>query len=446
MRSRILIYLMVVVAILTWSCENPETLAVSKSFNGNNLQTAFVDTFSVVTSTVQLDSVLTNNTGTMLLGKYHDDKLGWVNASSYMQIGSRFQPPPGPQYVFDSIAMIMHYNHYFVGDTLQPIKLNVYRLSEPMLARILPVTAEQKFSVYASSAGFYNASKFRYFPTPIVSTTVNLLPRKDSIFIRLPNAFGANWFRLAQLDSAHVFSNSNIFAGSYFYGLYFNIDPSTPSACVVGFKTKNFKIRLYYHQVSGTDTPTSSTVDFTQFNYQFNNIQSDRTGTALAGLKTYTPLLSSFTGGATYVQAGTGLVTRMDFPSLKSFFSTNTGVILNAAYLQVFPVQGSYPKNLLPPSTLQLFVTDNTNIPFTTVSGAFASIQYDYDYGINTYYNYPIFSYVYSQIKSNTNYFTPLLLGPAGSQGTSVSRVYIGDRFFKNTKIKLLIYYSYVPH
>jgi len=431
--------------VFSWSCEDPNTLAVSKAFSGNNLQTAYVDTFTVVTSTVQLDSVLTNNSGTVLLGKYLDDRLGLVSSSSYIQLSytSTFLPPTGPQFTFDSVALILPYNHYYIGDTTQSAKINIYRLSEPMLPRKLPVTPEQKLSVFANANGFYNSSTFDYFPNPITSATVKFLPHHDSLYIPLPDAFGANWFRLAQIDSAQLFANASSFVGSYFYGLYLNVDPET-QACVVGFKSNKVKIRLYYSQAAGTDVPVSNHVDFSLYSFQFNNIKADRSNTLIANIKPYKPVSSFLTGDATYVQSGTGLVTLLQFPSLKSFFSTRTGVILNAAFLQVYPLQGTYPIYFPPPSPLQLYLTDNSYIPFTAISGAVVGIQYDYEYGINTLYNYPLFSYVFSQIRTGTNYFPNLILAPSSSQGTNVSRVYLGDQFHPLNKIKLLIYYSYV--
>jgi hypothetical protein len=444
MRRGVIFFLSVVV-IFSWSCENPETLLASKAFNGNNLQTAYIDTFTVVASTVQLDTVLTNNSGTLLLGKYLDDRLGTISSSSYIQLSytSNFLPPSGPQFVFDSIALILPYSHYYIGDTTKPAKINIYQLNQPMLVRKLPVTSEQKLSVFANGNGFFNSSQFTQFPNPIASATVNFLPHNDSLYIPLPDAFGANWFRLAQIDSAHLFANSSAFVGSYFYGLHIDVDPST-LACVVGFKTNKVKIRLYYSQASGTDVPVSSHVDFILYNFQFNNIQADRTGTPIANIQPYKPVPSSLTGDATYVQTGTGLVTLLQFPSLKSFFSTRTGVILNAAYLQIYPLQGTYPKYFPPPSPLQLYFTDNSYIPLTAIAGGAAGIQYDYEYGINTLYNYQIFSFVFAQIKANTNYFPNLILAPTGNQGSSVSRVYVGDQFHPLNKIKLLIYYSYV--
>src|SRR5882762_6106957 len=107
MSGRIIFFLMMVVVFLG-ACEDPNTLAVSKTFSGNNLQTVYLDTFSVVATTVQLDTVLTNGTNTVFLGSYRDDQLGSVSASSYFQIG--WTPfTPGVHDVFDFVVLILPY-------------------------------------------------------------------------------------------------------------------------------------------------------------------------------------------------------------------------------------------------------------------------------------------------------------------------------------------------
>jgi len=66
--------------------------------------------------------------------------------------------------------------------------------------------------------------------------------------------------------------------------------------------------------------------------YQFNNIKYDRSGTALQSLQPYKAISSVLTNDVTYLQAGTGLVTRLDFPSVKTFFANQPSLILNAAF------------------------------------------------------------------------------------------------------------------
>lgn len=444
MRGRFVIFLVIVTVAM--ACEDPNTLTVSRVFSGNNLQTIYSDTFSVFTSTVQLDTFLTNNTKTMLIGRYNDDRLGQVSSSTYFQIGPANSFIPDFRSNFDSLVMVFHYNHTFSGDSTKPLKINGYRLTEQMVIRKQPY-GSIKLSAFNYADGFFSSSSFSQAPDTLFSGTIKkLYPHTDSVSLRMPDKLGALWFRLAQLDSGHIFSNPGIFVNTFFNGLHLEADASTQS-CVVGFDVEKFKVRMYYKKfVNNLLRQTHQDFNVYSSLYQFNNIKYDRTGTILSALQPYKGISSVLTNDVTYVQAGTGLVTRLDFPSVKSFFANQPNVILNAAYLVVSPEQGTYPKNTLPPKQLQLYATDATNIPLSSIPGGAAAISYDYQYGQNTNYTFQIYSFLFGQIKSGTNFITPLFLTPGGNLGDNIQRLYLGDRVHPNTKIQLKIYYSYAQN
>ncbi len=292
-----------------------------------------------------------------------------------------------------------------------------------------------------TTAPIFSGTRLDYIP---------VISRTDTVWIRLPDKLGAQWFRVAQNDSAHVFSIPSNFLNSFFYGLYLEPDPSSMSS-VVGFNAATLKIRIYYKKFVGnylTRTFQDFKINGGSNGFQFNNIKHDRTGSPFlpATLQAGQGVSSTATQHITFVQPGTGLVTRLDFPSVKNFFVNKPSYVLNAAYLEIDPLQGTYPKNFLPPSQLQLYITDYTNIPITSVSGGTASISYDLEYGLNTQYTFQLFSYLFGQIKSGTNFTSPLFLAASGSPGTNVQRLYLGDRFHPETKIKLKIYYSYAQN
>src|SRR6267154_2379440 len=157
MRGRFVIFLMIVTVAM--ACEDPNTLAVSRVFSGNNLQTIFSDTFSVFTSTVQLDTFLTNNTGTMLIGRYKDDRLGQVSASTYFQINPANSFVPDYRSYFDSLVMVFHYNHTFSGGSTKPMTINGYRVTEEMVVRKQPI-GTIKLSAFNYGDGFFSSSSF----------------------------------------------------------------------------------------------------------------------------------------------------------------------------------------------------------------------------------------------------------------------------------------------
>lgn len=445
MRGRFFLWI-VVVSFFVLSCEDPAALSVSKTFASNDLVTAYTDTFSVITSTVQLDTLPTNGTGVVLLGEYKDPDLGTAVSSPYFQVGFTGGLKPDLRNTFDSIVMVLPYNKQFYGDTMQAVTFSVHQITEPWEVRRAPASKDVKLSIFNYSAGFYSNSVTPYNPTPIVTKTVVFRPHNDSLTVRLPDAFGANWFRLAQLDSAQLFSNSSNFMTKYFYGVHLKVTPSGGGS-MVGFKASGVKFRMYYKQLV-SDVQKQVRFDFPLQNassYPYQNIEYDRTGTLVDGLQTRQAIPSKQTGHVTFVQAGTGLATRLDFPSLRNFFADKR-YILNGAYLQIFPVENTYPRNIAPPTSLYLYTTDASNVPLGSVTGGIGTIQYDREYNINTYYSFSLFNY-FEQLISTSNYNSvPLILAPGSAQvGNNVQRVIIGDGFHPTNKIKLKIYYSYVP-
>jgi hypothetical protein len=456
----------VIVSFFIWSCEDPTSLGVSKVFSNNKLQAAFADTFSVVSSVVQLDSVLTSGSSTVLLGKYRDVELGTIAASSYFQVGYSSQFILDSRFTFDSIVLVMPYNHTFVGDTTKYSTINLYELTGKMHPRTLPDAdpLNIKTNVYTGT-GFYNTSVIPRSSSPIVSKTVKFLPHRDTLSIRLPNAFGLRWFKFAQrssesnTDSLIYQTNVSRFVTEYFRGFNIDVDPGT-NACIVGFKTQRLKLRIYYKKYVGDffkqthfDFPVYSvddkgivyrSPDGTTDRLQFNHIDFDRSATPhLATLEKLKAKSTLLTGNMAFVQSGTGLVTRLDFPGVKDFFSIHNGIILNSAFLEFYPIRGSYTKNFLVPGSLQLYTTDQSNLPTTPIAGAVAPIAYDFEFGVNTVYRFQLFPYLLGQLRTDQNFITPVIIGPAANQGSSVQRVYLGDRFYTETKIKLKLYYTY---
>jgi len=87
----------------------------------------------------------------------------------------------------------------------------------------------------------------------------------------------------------------------------------------------------------------------------------------------------------------------------------------------VTPEQGTYPKNLLPPKLLQLYATDATNIPLSSISGGSAAIVYDYQYGLNTGYTFQVYSYLFGQINRGPTILLPCYSRPAATWVTMFS-------------------------
>ena len=94
------------------------------------------------------------------------------------------------------------------------------------------------------------------------------------------------------------------------------------SASVIGFNVSTSKVRLYYSKYQADQDETSYLMDFTisDVSKQFNSISSDKTGTLIQNLPISSSRLSStLTNKQGFIQSGTGVACRIDFPNIKQF-------------------------------------------------------------------------------------------------------------------------------
>jgi len=174
---------------------------------------------------------------------------------------------------------------------------------------------------------------------------------------------------------------------------------------VYGFRD-SIRIRLYYHEPDIIQVGTY--VDFPISNkaYQFNNVTANRSGTILSVLDSLvannkdsisSTVASSRTNAASYIQSGTGIETKIQFPYLTQISGLPDYLSILRALLIVKPVMGSYSPTQYLPSALTLFQTDQTNVLGLPLTGN-GSLVVDYIYGQNTAYTYDVTTYVKQQI------------------------------------------------
>jgi hypothetical protein len=421
----------------------------------NNLQTIYVDTFSVVTSTVLLDSIPTSNSNAMLIGNYADNLTGNVTASTYFQISYLTKFSPETTSIYDSAALIMPYARYSYGDTTQSVTLNVHELTQSISLRQQPPFSNgEKASPFKPASALYNTSKVSYSPVPLATTTVKFTPHRDSLYIRLPKAFGQSLYNIETFvpDVVKIESSrNNWFVSNYFKGLHIKTDQVVP-ASIASFNASRTKIRVYYRMLVDGQL-VNVHVDFPFFNNpaQFNNIKSDRSSSPLVSLGALKALSSNATSSVSYIQSGVGVYTKLEFPSLKGFLKDKNKILIDAT-LEVNAVQRSYFNFTKAPAALSVYSTDQSNIILGGIASSSnsiltAPIVYDNEYGLNTKYTFSLINFVAGEIASDLTNITPLaLVQPPSNQNSfsaaEVSRVAIGDKFHPTNKIKLKIYYS----
>jgi hypothetical protein len=176
---------------------------------------------------------------------------------------------------------------------------------------------------------------------------------------------------------------------------------------------------------------------------QFNRVRTDFSGTPLADIKTSHIIPSSKTYNRAFMQGLTGLMPKIQFPTVQDLYLTSQWKILQAD-LVVTPASGSY--DLYPlPQKLYIYDTDRSNIIkniLTDTKGNTLTATFNYDkaYNEDTYYTYTITNYINTELSDNyfdTNHALSVGLNESGLKST-LDRLVI--ECYKPS-VKLRLYY-----
>ncbi|MDD5149237.1 MAG: DUF4270 family protein [Flavobacterium sp.] len=436
---RYILFLLLFITIFT-SCQTDNTegnFVVGSDYLSINNKVIMIDTLTVDVSTINFDSLATSNQGRILIGNYNDPILGKVKSESYFKltpdtyyISSSSSDTQTTNYVFDSIAVILRYDRYYYGDTTKTQTINIHQLTQSVKPNI-------------DDTNFYNISSLTYDSKSIGSKTFYPKPiGKDSINIQIDPDFGKKLFD--KLNNNEI-TNSNEF-DDYFKGLV--IKPSTDnSANLIGYTTKSV-LRLYY-KISNTDSKYSLIKDFSisDITKQFNTISLDRTGTILQNLPdSRNKLASELTDNNAYIQSGTGLACRIDFPFIKQLkYISEKGFIVDAE-LVIKPNKNSISTLYPLKDSLQVYECDNLNRISKVLTNSDGSKNLAIlnnipdEFNENIGYKINLGSFLSQEISKIYGSKSSLIFAfPNISKG--VDRIVLGNQKNTENKLKLKIYY-----
>ncbi|MCC9073009.1 DUF4270 domain-containing protein [Flavobacterium sp. F-65] len=397
-----------------------------------------IDTLTVDMSTINFDSLVTSSQNRILLGNYDDPIFGKVKSDSYLQLlandyklNIEDSDTNLPNYVYDSIAMILKYDNYFFGDTTQIQTLDIHRLT-------------QKVKPNKEDKNFYNNSTLTYAPESLGMISYKPRPtEKDSINIRMNDAFGSELFQ--KLKKREVV-NLDEFT-EYLKGIVLT-STGASSSSVIGFKGATSVVRLYYSKYQG-DAETSLVKDFSILDAtkQFNAITLDKTGTIIQNLPiSSSKLSSSQTENKGFIQSGTGIACRIDFPNIKQLkYIAEKGAIVDAV-LFIKPVANTYSKIYPLADSLRVYVGDNLNRISGTLNNSSGTAMYALlnkasdEFNENVGYKISIGGFLQKEMLKQSDSKSSLIL-TLPNINKAVNRIVLGDQKFPSNKMELKIYY-----
>lgn len=433
MKNNAIICLLGILFLL--SCESEDLLvSVGDNFIDSQTTISLIDSISVQMSTLKLDSIATSGTGYAMAGTYVDPEFGTVTSTSYFQIDMPITDIDDDE-IFDSIIITIPYSGLSYGDTLQTQTFNIHRILEDV--------EPQDEETY-----LYNTTTFSYDDNLLGSKT--LAPRPnfyDEIEIRLNDELGLELLEILRDDDDEYTSTSDFI--DYFKGIA--ITPGDEQNILLSFIADTaLHIELHTHLVSEERIENIYTFPYSSSLYQFNNITSEVGSLPLNQLSTQKYEISSTEmEDKAYLQAGIGLVTRIDFGGISKILEEERYNILYKAELVLKPVPGTFDEVALP-QYLQLYYTDKNNSLVSQLtddegSASYASFYYDEFYNESNYYTFDVTDYIYAELSDG--YVDPdngllVMLNDAQFQA-STDRIVFDARTNSKYRPMLNLYYVF---
>ncbi len=445
------IFLLILIFIIV-SCQNDNTgTAIGSTVVPTNTNTIYCDTFSINSFTVKADSVPTSGFKTAIVGLYQptndyfDATLGNDTVSSYFTItppttlpvlNSEARQYPGPRTtaVFDSAVLVLRHSHYYYGDTTLPFTLIVHHLPKPINWNINPKSSGIRYN------NSYLTSQDLNSPVIGIKT---YLPRPSynfNIFVRLDNSFGRDLFN--KVDSNSIIFNLNgqfnVYIGSFL------LSPGSQPSAILGYVNSqtdsSIVLRIYYHgntPLTGgipANNLVARSFDFKSVtsgilgNLQFNRYSSSPPYPLNTLIYQKDKVSSNLTNKYSYIQSGTGFMSRLEFPSLFSVLSSAKNIKILSATLYLVPQNQSYKLFKLP-SSISVHLTDDVNdiLDDTGISANLITNKLNTGGSAPAYYVADISSFVNSVLNpasgSLSNQIPSLLITPNYSSITSYAGV-----------------------
>ena len=377
-----------VIAFTRCTSGDEEAFSIGEKYLSKQTSVTLIDTFSLGLSTVFIDSISTTSPANFLVGSFSDEYFGEVKTSAWFQLSQPDSVTINEASVFDSLTLKIRLNGLSYGDTLMPFALSVHRLTEAM---------EPPDDVY-----FYNTTHFQYNSSALGSAVFYPRPNRDNeLEIRIDDALGREWMKFL-LNEADEFSSTDDFL-EYFKGLVLVGGNNNQSVLGIANADSLLNLVLYTHYIGEERREVEYKFPIHASGAFFNHIESNRNGTEIESLLTQkNEVAAPLTGNKTFIQAGTGIVTRIDFSSLTRIMEIEDRYIFYKAelVLKPFPLsngQVGYPDEII------MYSTDKGNRLISALTDSDgetikASFSFDSQYNESNYYKLDITDFVNNEL------------------------------------------------
>ncbi len=247
------IFVTVFLSALLFSCTKNKTLGKDVIDPISFLNGTTVDTFDLITYTIEEDSSITDNASNVVLGSYIDPKFGEFEASFYSQVRlGGLDPDFGdPSTIkIDSFVLALKYVGYY-GD-LSPQTFEVYELDDTLN---LTSTYYSFTTKNAKSTNWVPSGKGTITPKPLTKTVIGDDTVDAQLRIPLDTNIARNLIEEATSGSSTFVTNEDFL--NYFKGIKVKTNNQSQSTG---------QGAIFYFNI--TDAASKMTIYFTQGNAQ----------------------------------------------------------------------------------------------------------------------------------------------------------------------------------
>lgn len=320
-----------------------------------------VEDITLGTSLVWLDSIASSNTGRLMVGEHAESEFGVMRAKGFIGIDVNETSHPAveslDESILDSTKINFRINYlYDTSTNNRLLNLRAYQIGESFKDTTYITRNELIQSSMLRASGDFQIDKFdSTYAVDVDETWANQIfegIRSGDVTFDSEEAFSEFFPGFAL---RHEGSSQNIFGfgvGTTFEMVFYYTDP-------VGDGSGDL--------VNKTITMGSSGMP------SFHNFTVDRSATDFSAVQETNVIYEA--QSRLTVQAGAGMVTRLDLSDLKRFADENDGVIINLTEIKIGPI-GDLPEGVFPPSILSLALTDERNTIIEDGTG-FRTIQRD---------------------------------------------------------------------
>lgn len=428
MRNLTDLLLFTFLAICFAACQQ-STIIGEDLIDEDNTQVQEIDSLSVESASLLLDSIYTTDGTRLLAGAYHDPYLGNINAQSFFDADTlgQFTLDDDNNLRFDSLSLSLRQDYeYPATDHLQ--RLAVYTLETAL--------DDETF--------YFNDSPAPGTLNKIGSGSFNTRTTRSKRFnIRLPDALGQSLLKVAK-------GQDDLLLENVLKGLALVQEGDNEGQSVMGFPSDSVQIRLYYHNQK-TDAAGEVKLSLKP-GRRFNRITSDRGNTAISKLAQQgIPLPSAQSNQETFIQAGVGICTKLDFPTLRSI-RQNRSISVNLAYLDIQPLKTSYQgSNLSPLENIYVYSPTHKNTLAQTYWSSSdinpVSVRRTVDpLTGNSNFRIYLTDYIHDIIHQDANDYEGILLyAPAFSTGLNeVGRLVLPSQSLSREAVKLHVIFTVI--